>query len=218
MTLRGRSGWNVPGEAIHLHFRASIDERMLHHPRGASVPGVLTTMHSKAAALAATNIIQQHQVDEVADHLLSQGKRPTTVMVQKAIGGDRLALVGFLEDWARRLHCRVAGRTAEEVAPSADRAATQQADLELMREAEAIQRKARRSTRIHKKSQKATPPGETAARRQALLSAIQESKDKLRVARERTQAILAALQATQASVTASELRLKELQDELRAIP
>jgi hypothetical protein len=175
-------------------------------------------MQTNAHAMAATNPIRQQQVDEVADDLLSRGIRPTTVMVQKVLGGDRPALIFFLEDWARRLHRRVAGITNEELDQPADRASIEKADLELMREADSAQRNAVRLDRLqYKRNTPKASPDQRAVRRKALLGEIEKAEDQLRGAKQRVEAIMAALHTTETMVAAFESRLEGHVNELRSL-
>lgn len=165
-------------------------------------------------------MIDQQRVDQAADDLLAKGIRPTIRLVQRVVGGDRPELVGCLEDWARRLHCRITGHTGEALPEGTDKATLDKASLVLMREAETIQKRALRTDRAP--SSRPGPEANTDVdqapnRRQELRGEIERWEHKLRGARERAEAITAALRVTERDVAKSELRLKGLVAELQAL-
>jgi hypothetical protein len=171
-------------------------------------PMVSIAMQSNAAILTATNEIQQHHVDLAADDLLARGVRPTLLKVQQVIGGNRLMLVRFLEDWARRLHNRIAGASMDKT------------DLDVMRQADSIRKSMLRGQQLDRKKANDVKISqvEPGKRRKELLGETQTAEHKLQGQRERAQEIRNALAATEANIAMWEARLKTLSDELQTIP
>jgi hypothetical protein len=164
-------------------------------------------------------LIEQDDVDVAADHILSKGTRPTLRLVQMAVGRDRLVLVAQLEDWARRLHCRITGKSPEELPAVADRADADKADLELMRQAESIQKKALRSLQAQRlrDNDSEFESRSTALQRKELMREIAKTERALAGARCRGEQLAIAVNANEVNVAASELRLKQLAQALNAI-
>lgn len=167
-----------------------------------------------------TQEIQQSQVDMAADDLLSRGVRPTLLKVQQLIGGDRPALIGFLEDWARRLHSRVAGRDGEPLVDSSDKAAMEKADLDVMREADSIRKSMLRNHQLQRRNVNDEKDGRdsNAARRKELLKESERLEHRLRNEKARAQEIKLALGVTEGNIATWKARLKGIEEKIQALP